>query len=118
LDFEDDLIIDTLYLFENSEINDIVLLFEIAWHLDGGLYDGLIDDMTYKILSPNPSIDSVTLEECNIGDNYEIISSNGNLAKKGIINNDNCIISISELPTGTYYIKINSDVYKFVKVEN
>ena len=73
------------------------------------------DILPHKFIYPNPASDTVKLEGCNFGSKYQIVDSAGIVVKTGIIDNENCIIDISNLPASTYYIKTDNISYKFIK---
>lgn len=73
-----------------------------------------IDNITYKPLSvfPNPATDHITITGIKNGI-YSIYNTFGNLKKQGSFNGGN--ISISELSTGIYILKINNTSTRFIK---
>jgi hypothetical protein len=67
-------------------------------------------------LYPNPTRNSLLIKQSNLKHNgfWEIFSSNGILLLSGKINNNE--IDVSDLSPGVYFILINKNIYKFVKI--
>lgn len=73
-----------------------------------------IDNTTYETLSvfPNPATDYISITGTKNGI-YSIYNTFGNLMKQGKFNGEN--ISISELPIGIYFLRINNTTIRFIK---
>ena len=74
-----------------------------------------IDNTTYETLSvfPNPATDYISITGTKNGI-YSIYNTFGNLMKQGKFNGEN--ISISELPIGIYFLRINNTTIRFIKI--
>jgi hypothetical protein len=103
----------SFYISDSSyKNNDDIMLFEFRRHISLG------NDVEHKTLFPNPSCDYVILEDSNFGDEFIIINSNGVVVKTGIIDNENALIDISDLPASAYYIRIKNSIYSLIKGKN
>ncbi len=70
------------------------------------------------ILSPNPVENSIRIEnEFNPSAFYQIMDQNGKILKEGNLDNNNSIINIHELNVGIYWISINGNPKKFIKIK-
>jgi len=96
------------YIFIKNPIYTVIL-FEFGRHVS------IKDEIIKKTLYPNPATNMVVLEDCNFGDEYQVVNINGIIIKIGIIDNEDCVIDISELLTSTYFIKTNNYFYKLIK---
>ena len=69
-----------------------------------------IDQFESPILSiyPNPVIDLLTFD-LNKTVNYSLINLNGQILKKGELNQKENILNVSDLSTGLYFLKISTD---------
>lgn len=64
---------------------------------------------------PNPTTDTLILENMVTAKPYTIFTLNGTVVKKGIVSEENNTIDVSHLQTGTYLLKIESSTLKFIK---
>lgn len=63
---------------------------------------------------PNPNNGTFVISGANIGDQYEISSTHGQLVSKGEISSSNTMVQLSGIASGTYMIKVqgtNSTLY-------
>ncbi len=85
---------------------------EITTDLTTGIEEDLANNTNG--VYPNPSTNQITLTNPSlINLNYSIYSSTGRLISEGL--NINNIFDISKFSNGAYYVKINSNEFKFVK---
>ena len=103
-------------LSETNGITPFYLFTDSIAVFKFGFMSGIKEE-DIKFLYPNPASDVVALQDCNFGNEYFIINYNGLIIKKGIIDNDECVIKISDLPIATYYIRTKNNVYKLMKGE-
>ncbi|MBN2669202.1 MAG: T9SS type A sorting domain-containing protein [Bacteroidales bacterium] len=113
-------------VFSDTEkgFNEIQSIIDM-YHADA--LSGCIPDVVQTIsenkeqtleIAPNPTSDIVLVKGIEGGSSYQIINSTGNIIKVGKLNNDNSI-SLSDLKSGIYFIKIinKKGVYSQKKIK-
>lgn len=69
---------------------------------------------TVKVF-PNPTTDKLVLENLPETKQYTIFTINGSETKTGIISQENNTIDVSSFQAGTYLLKMETSVFKFIK---
>ena len=70
------------------------------------------------LIYPNPAINQLTLEvKTEEVLEYEVISILGKTLLSGFVSSDKQIIDISELASNIYFIKIENQLIKFLKIK-
>ena len=106
---------NTLYYWRvRSLSNDLASVWSDVWHFTTGepfvLYD-FSDELT---IYPNPANDLIYVTGAENGDTYEVFNLIGKLMDTGTI--QNASISLKNLESGIYLIKINSRMFRIRKL--
>jgi hypothetical protein len=81
---------------------------EEAWGI------GETNAITFDIY-PNPTTESILVKSALTGSGYKIISANGIVLKKGVINSENQSIDLKEMSAGIYFVLIDGAQKKIIK---
>ena len=63
---------------------------------------------------PNPASNYIVIENMGVGETVQILSANGQLVKSFQIENNNQQTAIDDLPSGTYFIKVNNQIKRLI----
>jgi len=98
----------------DSSQNDL-LVFEYLYLCYADIVDG---DIAIRTVYPNPSSGFITIEEVDIGEEFELVDISGKLIKSFVVENYPYRLDISELKKGNYFLR-NKDggkvIHKFIK---
>ena len=66
------------------------------------------------LVYPNPASNYIVIENMGVGETVQILSANGQLVKSFQIENNNQQTAIDDLPSGTYFIKVNNQIKRLI----
>jgi PKD repeat protein len=64
---------------------------------------------------PNPINDKIRFKGVNESFTYQLISTQGQLVKNGVVNSEQDVINVGALTNGNYYLRVNYEGGEFIK---
>lgn len=69
-------------------------------------------------ISPNPFFDQIRIQsEHIVGEPYRIFNNLGQLEQSGIVESEEFVIQVEDLPLGMYYFEVAQNTYRIIRIQ-